>query len=189
VNPFGGRDPRSPLGIPIAPLHRSVASAPLYLPFSARLPYRDPSVLTGDFLYAWLFGRHLLSRAVVQGTLASLCSSPFGYRVLCPADGRYLPATSYTRPRLPGDGQNGGTWLLYDGLALGTGALQGVPGTAQALQQRLSLELTPRPILHEYVQTARGLPFYGGEPPERDGYGWDTFVLVIGRAVQRLAPS
>jgi hypothetical protein len=146
-------------------------------------------VLTGDFLNTWLFGRHLLDNAVVQGTLASLCGSPFGYRTLCPEDGSYLPASAFSLPRQPGDGQNGGSWLLYDGLALGAGALHGVSGALPALQRRLGIELTPHPILHEYVQTVRSLPFYGAEPPERDGYGWDTFFLVIGRAVQRLAAS
>jgi hypothetical protein len=168
---------------------RPAPGVPVYLPFSAHLPYRDPSVLTGDFLSTWLFGRHLLDRAVVQGTLASLCGSPFGYRTLCPEDGSYLPASDFSLPRQPGDGQNGGSWLLYDGLALGAGALQGVSGALPALQRRLGIELTPHPILHEYVQTAKSLPFYGAEPPERDGYGWDTFFLVIGRAVQRLADS
>jgi hypothetical protein len=34
------------------------------------------------------------------------------------------------------------------------------------------------------LQTNPSLPYYGAEPPFRDHFSWDTFVLVIDRVLR-----
>jgi hypothetical protein len=42
-------------------------------------------------------------------------------------------------------------------------------------------------VLHEYLRTNPRLPYYGAEPPYRDGFSWDTFALVVNRALRAYA--
>jgi hypothetical protein len=39
-------------------------------------------------------------------------------------------------------------------------------------------------VLHEYLRTNPRLRYYGAEPPYRDGFSWDTFALVVDRALR-----
>jgi len=149
-----------------------------YLPFSARRAERDPSVLVGSFLSSWLFGDALLDQGVLQDTLASLCGSAFGYRTMCPREGGYLPAQAFRQSREPGDYQNGGSWALYDGVALADGAVNGIMGAKEAFWTRLAGEMAGPAPFGEYRQTRPGLPYYGSEPPVRHGYGWNSYLIV-----------
>jgi len=158
-----------------------------YLTVSKRIPASDASALTGEFLSMWLFNRPILSNKMVLSTLRHL--SPFGpgFRVVVmpgvnDADGAGL--ASSRQFGIPGDYQNGASWLLYDALSIGAAGLHGMPGALTRLQARLALEFRYGVILHEYLQTNPSLPYYKTEPPWRNRFSWDAFALVVDRVLR-----
>ena len=158
-----------------------------YLTLSKNIPASDASALTGEFLSKWLFNYPMLSDKMVLSTLRHL--SPFGpgFRVVVmpgarAADGAGL--ISSVKFGVPGDYQNGASWLLYDALSIGAAGLHGMPGALARLQARLALEFRYGVMLHEYLQTNPALPYYGVEPPWRDKFSWDTFALVVDRVLR-----
>jgi hypothetical protein len=160
--------------------YRSMADARGgYLRFSRNLAYHDISGLTGEYLSLWLFKRPLLSDAIVRRTLASQPPFEGGFRVVVSAKGHYLSPHTFTVHVFPGDYQNGGSWLLFDYLALATGALHHVPGMAARMRQRLGAEFAAGATFHEYLNTDPSSPLYGQEPSYRDGFSWDTFVTRV----------
>jgi len=158
-----------------------------YLTVSKDLPASDASALTGEFLSKWLFNYPMLSDKMVLSTVRHL--SPFGpgFRVVVmpgadDADGAGLaPSAKFG---IPGDYQNGASWLLYDALTIGAAGLHGMPGALARLQARLALEFRYGVVLHEYLQTNPSLPYYGTEPPWRNRFSWDAFALVVDRVLR-----
>lgn len=160
--------------------YRSLADAKGgYLRFSRTLRYHDISGLTGEYLSLWLFKRPLLTDAIVRRTLATQPGFQGGFRVVVSATGTYLSPRTFSVHLFPGDYQNGGSWLLYDYMALATGALHHVPGMAARMRQRLSAEFAAGTTYHEYLNTDPQSPLFGQEPPYRDGFSWDTFVTRV----------
>lgn len=165
--------------------YRSLAITPGgYLAFSANLLYHDVSGLAGEFLAIWLFHQPLLSDAVVRSTLASQPRFQSGYRVVTDAGGSYLPPGDFIGTVREGDYQDGGSWLLFDYLALATGFLHHVPGTGTQLHDRLAQEFAIQPTFHEYLGTNPQRGSYGTEPSYRNEFSWDTFVIAVDRVVR-----
>jgi hypothetical protein len=121
----------------------------------------------------------------VAQTLASQTAFRGGYRVVTDAHGNYLPRHAFVMQMIPGDYQNGASWLLYDSLALAVGFLQGVPDALANLWQRLRAEFQTGAVFHEFLDTNPDSPDYLGEPSWRDGFAWDSFIVVINHLVQR----
>ena len=154
--------------------------------------FRDISALTGEGLSWHYFGRPILDRSVVESTLDRQPKGFFsdgqfiGFKNLALADGGALPIAwmSDWPANLPGDYQNGASWILYDALALYSGVRHGIPTAAPLLLQRIASETRRRPSLHEYIMTAESNP--GGSETKREGYGWSAFV---GNLVEGVLPA
>lgn len=150
-----------------------------YLRFSRLLPYHDISGLTGEFLSLWLYNRPLLSNAAVSTTLRTQRRFHAGFRVVTEANGDYLPPQSFVGDFPAGDYQNGGSWLLYDYMALAAGCLHGVAGLGTQLEDRMRLEFVPGTTFHEYLNTNPTSSLYGHEAVIRDTFSWDSFVVQV----------
>jgi hypothetical protein len=157
-----------------------------YLRFSRGLNYHDISGLVGDFLGLWLFHTPMLSTAVVDATLRSQPSFASGFKVVTDGHGRPLPHSAFVQHFFPGDYQNGGSWLLFDYLALADGYLRGIPDMGDRMAERLHTEFQHRVTFHEYLNTNPHSPLFQHEPVYRDTFSWDTFVLRIDAIVSRL---
>ncbi len=157
-----------------------------YLRLSRHIPASDASALTGEFLSLWLFRHPMLSDRIVQSTLRHLPRFGAGFRVAVlpgqpgPHDTGF-PNSSLMGVR--GDYQNGASWLLFDALSIAADGLHGAPDALARLRARLALEFRHGVVLHEYLRTDPKLPYYQSEPPYRDRFSWDTFVLVIDRVL------
>jgi hypothetical protein len=127
----------------------------------------------------WLFKRPILTDITVAATLATQARFFGGYRVVTDARGHYLPASAFIVRVQPGDYQNGGSWLLFDYLALASGYFHHVPGVGSAMRQRLRLEYMRSPTFHEYLNTNPLDRIYKNEAPIRDGFSWDTFISAV----------
>jgi hypothetical protein len=146
---------------------------------------RDVSALAGEALYWHYFGQGVLARGEVEATLAIQPKAFYpdgaflGFRNIATADGGALPVAwlSDWPANTPGNYQNGGSWLLYDALAIYAGARHGIAGTRDLLHARLRSETRRRPHLHEYLSTAAEDP--GATDPRREGYGWNGFVANL----------
>jgi hypothetical protein len=150
-----------------------------YLHFSMHLANHDISGLTGEYLALWLFHRPLLSDAVVGATIATQPTFAGGFQVVTGPRGQYLPRGDFAVPLTPGDYQNGGSWLLYDYLALGAGCMHHIQGVGQRMRQRLRAEFKPGATFHEFLNTNPKARMYGREPRWRDGFSWDTHVVQV----------
>lgn len=150
-----------------------------YLRFSRNLGYHDISGLVGDFLGSWLFHSSLLSTAAVAATLRSQPAFLSGFRDVTDGRGDPLPHSDFVAHFFSGDYQNGGSWLLFDYIALAAGCLRGLPGMADHMAGRLRLEFQDGVTFHEYLNTDPHSALFRREPAYRDGFSWDTFVLRV----------
>ena len=180
------------LGLPVSATERAGAIAGYraladpragYLRFSRTLAYHDISGLTGEYLSLWLFHRPLLPDAVVQRTIETQPGFRGGFKIVVDAHGRFLPPRAFTVHLIPGDYQNGASWLLYDYLALATGYLHHLRGMADRMRARLVAEFGAGLTFHEYLNTNPRAADYEREPAYRDGFAWDTFVTAINAAI------
>jgi hypothetical protein len=161
-----------------------------YMCLSSSLCASDASALTGEFLSLWLFRHAVLPTAVVHSTLRHLTPFGAGFRIVAmPRRGAHASGYLAGGPLVgaAGDYQNGASWLLYDALSLGAAGLHGEADALSRLRSRLALEFRHGVVLHEYLRTNPRLSYYGAEPPYRDGFSWDTFALVIVRALHAYA--
>ena len=146
---------------------------------------RDVSALAGEALSWHYFGGGMLDATHVAGTLESQPKARYpdgaflGFKNLALADGGALPIEWLNSwpANTPGDYQNGGSWLLYDALALYAGARHGAAGARELFAARLRSETRRRPHLHEYLSTSPEDP--GASDPRREGYGWNGFVANL----------
>ncbi len=159
-----------------------------YLPLSNRLDATDASALTGEFLSLWLFKHPILSDAMALGTLRHLTPFGAGFCVTTlpgadPRAGTNFPFTPHMST--PGDYQNGASWLLYDAITIATAGLHGWPDALPRLRARLAQEFAHGVVLREYLRTSPSLAFYTTEPPYRDVFSWDAFVLVVDEVLRQ----
>lgn len=165
----------------------------------------DVASLMGEALSLFIWNQPILSDAVVRETIASFAevydaSGQFvGYKVLSAADGSFLPPGMFPVENggagtLPGYYLNGGSWMLYEALALYAGARHNVPAMRATyidrLVRRMAAELragdgtTPANKSNEFLCTVAG---NAGDPcgpigsaePQRADFGWNTFVIRL----------
>jgi hypothetical protein len=53
------------------------------------------------------------------------------------------------------------------------------------MEKRLRAEFRGGAVFHEYLETDPRNPYYPGEPPWRDGFSWDSFVVRVDQVVTR----
>lgn len=150
-----------------------------YLRMGTDLNYHDISGLSGEFLSLWLFHRPLLSDAAVRATLLTQPTFRGGFAVVVDGRGRYLPRHSFSVHLTDGAYQNGGSWLLFDYMALATGWLHHLPGIAERMRSRLVAEFEAGLTFREYLDTNPRSSYYGTEPAWRDGFAWNTFIFRV----------
>ena len=145
----------------------------------------DVSALAPEALSLYLFDRTLLGPERVRATLGRLAAARYpdgrflGFKVISDFGGDYRPHAEFNGnpANHPGSYHNGGSWLLYDALALYAGARHGVEGCAETLVERLASEVSRSWASHEYLSTDPRTP--GHTDPSREGYGWNTFVAAL----------
>ena len=145
----------------------------------------DVSALVGEALSLYFFDTSLLPTARVLATLNRLTPVRYpdktflGFKVISDYFGAYRPAAEFgSAPyKVPGHYQNGGSWLLYDALALYCGVRHQAPQAKELLTQRLASEVRRSRASHEFLSTNPGS--LGFADPFKDGYGWNAFVLRL----------
>lgn len=152
----------------------------------------DVSALVGEALSLYFFDEPLLSNQRIAATIKILTKNAavwdsndpslfLGFKVLSRADGSYFSSQSFVQDHLnePGTYQNGGSWFLYDVLALYAGARHGIQGCITKFFQRMEWEDSRNPdsFSHEYIRTDRDN--LGHIEPNRANYGWNTFVTKL----------
>jgi hypothetical protein len=142
----------------------------------------DTSALVGDALYVYYFGKPLLPDARVKATFDRLVSASavydkdafIGFRVLSNYDGTYMNKSEFIGPdSQAGYYQNGGSWLLYDVLALYAAAAHGIAKAGDLLAQRVLSEFERSHAFHEFTRTS---PYI---EDIRVNYGWNAFVSKL----------
>jgi hypothetical protein len=168
----------------------------------------DVSSLMGEALALYLWDDSILDDATVAGTVAKLAPTYYpdgdflGFKCLSNPDGSYLDPSqflSYANPDA-GDYQNGGTWLLYDALALYAAARHDTTDgsvLASRLIARLKSEVKYEYSSKEFLCSGGtcnsctptrctcpgGACGPGSFDPARSGYGWNVFLkrLLLNR--------
>lgn len=142
----------------------------------------DVSALAGDALFLYYFGRSVLPDSRVKATFERLfnVSSVYsndqfvGFKVLSYYDGSFVSRNEFVGPdSSPGWYQNGGSWLLYDALALYAAAGHGISRANDLLVQRVVSEYNRSHAFHEFTRTS---PFI---EDVRSDYGWNSFVARL----------
>lgn len=170
------------------------AYAALYQPdlqtmtLSAGTTLLDVSCLAGEHLSLHLFGRKLLSDEAVANTLSAFRRVDYpddaflGFPIATNLDGTYMPMEWFSPAPddWPGYYHNGGSWLLYDALALDAGRRHGVSGADDLLRARIQSETRSAPTLHEYLATTEDRGQLGDVPfTWRTGYAWNSYVATL----------
>jgi hypothetical protein len=142
----------------------------------------DVSALAGDALCLYYFGRSPLPDSRVKATFDRLMNVStvndggkfVGFKVLSNYDGTYMQRSEFVGPdSTPGYYQNGGSWLLYDALALYAAAGHGIARAGELLVQRVLSEFERSGAFHEFTRTS---PFI---EDVRSDYGWNAFVAKL----------
>jgi hypothetical protein len=152
------------------------------LPQRAGAAILDVSSLAGEALSLHWFDRSLLGPGRVVATLRAFkrCEHRdgefLGFRVISNPDGGCRPDEEFIVPisNPPGYYHNGGSWLLYDALALYVAARHGIEGAPDLFVQRLRSEVKYEQESHEYLSTSPDQ--LGQGEPRRARYGWNSFV-------------
>ena len=155
------------------------------LPQRAGSSNLDVSALVGEALSLYWFDRSLLGRERVSATIHRFARSHhvdgafLGFKVLTGHDGNLRPASEFivdvSNP--PGYYHNGGSWFLYDALALYAAGRHGLGGAELLLADRLASEIRYEVASHEYLSTS--VDALGKGEPRRIGYGWNAFVARL----------
>ena len=99
----------------------------------------------------------------------------------------YLDPRAFITCMSSGEYQNGGSWLIYDYLALATDCIDGSSAVGNRMAGRLRMEFQYGPVLHEYLNTDPKSPLARSEPAIRDGFFWDTFILQVDQFLRERA--
>lgn len=145
----------------------------------------DVSSLVGEALSLYLWNESILGKNRVEATVNRFHkvkypdSSFLGFKVVSQYNGGFLPTGYFCKgpTETPGDYQNGGSWLLYDALALYAAARHQVFGAKELLWQRLQSEVRQGWRSNEYLST--NPQKLGWSENCRAGYGWNSFVLNL----------
>lgn len=158
------------------------------LPLSAHTTLLDVSCLVGEHLSFRYFGRPMLPTAVVESTLQRFHRANFpdgaflGFKVATQLDGAHFPSEwLHVAPdNLPGYYHNGGSWLLYDALALDAARQHGIAEATPLLAARIRAETRYEDTLHEYLATTDSHGHLGRVPRDwRKDYAWNSYVGTL----------
>jgi hypothetical protein len=164
----------------------------------------DVASLLGEALSLFIWNQPILSDSVVQNTIASFAEvydaggSFVGYKVLSHADGSFLPPGMFPIEN-NGEGNpggyylNGGSWMLYDVMALYAGARHDTSMRAtyidrmvkrMASELRAGVDGSAANQSNEFLCTAPDVPGApcrptGSAEPRRADFGWNTFVVRL----------
>jgi hypothetical protein len=146
----------------------------------------DISALFPEFLLRWLYKESALPDEVIRSTvdryvpLASvyrLNKTLAGLKVICAADGGFLPPERFFEPSLNGPGhyQNGGYWPMYTLVALALRyKVAPDPDLKRLIETLVRLELGTDRRSKEIIILAPGVE--GATDPNRSGYTWNALI-------------
>ena len=158
------------------------------MPLSAATTLLDVSCLVGEHLSLRLFDRPLLADDVVGNVIHSFRQVTFddgaflGFPVATQLDGSYMPESWFlpAPDNWPGHYHNGGSWFLYDAIALDAARRHGVADAQDLLVARIAAETRQNNTLHEYIATDPSLADFGHAPFSwRGEYAWNSYVATI----------
>lgn len=146
---------------------------------------QDLSTVFPEFLFRWAFADRALPDAIVTGSVARLARAASvykdgkiaGIKVICNADGSFLPAGRFHVPALngPGDYQNGGYWPMYTltafALAYKIAPSRPYKSIVEAL---VTAELGGDHLSKEVIVLQPGA--VGTWNPRRNGYTWNALI-------------
>jgi hypothetical protein len=146
----------------------------------------DISVLFPEFMLRWLYKESALSDEMIVNMvdryipLASVYKQDktlAGLKVICAADGSFLPPERFAVPSLndPGHYQNGGYWPMYTLVALALRYKIAPDKNLKALIETLvRVELAKDRRSKEIIILAPGVE--GAIDPNRSGYTWNALI-------------
>jgi hypothetical protein len=146
----------------------------------------DISVLFPEFLLRWLYKESALPDEIIRATvdryvpLATVTRQDkalAGLKVICAADGSFLPPERFSVPSLndPGHYQNGGYWPMYTLVALALRYKIAPDKDLKALIETLvQTELATDRRSKEIIILAPGVE--GAIDPNRSGYTWNSLI-------------
>ncbi len=145
----------------------------------------DVASLVGEALSLFWFDAPILSKERVEATFNRFAKvyysdgSFLGFKVISDYYGGYRPDSEFIVPQVnrPGHYHHGGSWLLYDALALYAASRHNVSGASELFFQRLQSEVRYSWASHEFISTSPDS--LGFTESARDAYGWNTFVLNL----------
>lgn len=146
---------------------------------------QDISTVFPEFLFRWAFNERALPDSIVVDTVARMVRTASVYRagkiagikVMCDADGAFLPAERYHAPVLnaPGDYQNGGYWPMYTLTALALAYRIAFTRAYKSIAEALvAAELGPDRVSKEIILLKPGA--VGSWDPARNGYTWNGLI-------------
>lgn len=150
------------------------------LQFSAGIPYKDASSLTGEFLALHIFKEPLLSYEVARNTFESLSPSLFGHRVITKEDNSYLDPQEFSRPYKEGDYQNGAVWPMFEAIARATAELHGLKHNFISWKELFSVLKQTK--FAEYVDTG-SIATWPIHNPTRVNHLWNGACFAAAKAV------
>lgn len=177
-------DPRLPQRAETVYANMTNTEDGISLPQRENSSVMDVSALVGEALSLYYFDRPLLSDQHVAATIEQLAKVFYpdrkflGFKVISDYYGEYRPQSEYSgsSDNWKGNYQRGGSWFLYDELALYAGIRHNIPGLVKFFIQRMQSEVRFSKSSHEFIRTSHegGL---GGSDKLRDDYGWNAFIF------------
>jgi hypothetical protein len=146
----------------------------------------DISVLFPEFLLRWLFKEstlpdeaivNMVDRYIALASVYTKDQKLAGLKVICSADGSFLPPERFAVPSLndPGHYQNGGYWPMYTLVALALRYKIAPSKDVKALIETLvRAELAKDRRSKEIIILAPGVE--GAIDPNRSGYTWNALI-------------
>lgn len=147
----------------------------------------DISTLFPEFMLRWLYKESVLSdemvvnmvdRYIPRTSVFTQAGTLAGLKVICAADGSFLPPERYNVPVLNGPGhyQNGGYWPMYTLTALALRYKIAPNSDLKTLIETLvRAELAKDRRSKEIIILASGVE--GASDPNRSGYTWNSLIV------------
>lgn len=149
----------------------------------------DISALMPEALSLYFFDKSLLGQEKVIGTVNALYEKAMahfddgrflGFRTLVLPNGNYVEKERFLHAEStnsPGSYHNGGSWMLYDMLALYAAARHNDKRSPAMMTERIHTEQEHLPLFsYEFIRTTEGNM---GATSDRAYYGWNTFVAKL----------
>ena len=147
----------------------------------------DVSTVFPEFLLRWMYKetalpdeaiRNTVDHLVQVGSVTKADKSLAGLKVICAADGSFLPPERFSVPSLndPGHYQNGGYWPMYTLIALALRyKLAPDPVQKARIETLVRGELAKDRRSKEIIILAPGVE--GAIDPNRSGYTWNSLIV------------